>query len=83
MMLDIIMKIVIQDIGSKSELSTRKYKPMMVLDDEVEADWASFTFSSLLENVQRCGTLKKKTQVLNEVHFGLLISYLYKRRCQK
>lgn len=35
MMLDIILKIIIKDVNSKSELSTRKYKPMMVLNDGI------------------------------------------------
>lgn len=59
MMLDIVLKIIIQDVGSKSELSTRKYKPMMVLDDMVQANWTSFIFSSLLENVHRYHPVKK------------------------
>lgn len=37
-MLNIINKIIVQDIGAKSEMNTRKYKPMMALDDEVEAN---------------------------------------------
>lgn len=53
LMLDIINKIIVQDIGAKSELSTRKYKPMMALDDEVEPNWANYIFSRLLENVRR------------------------------
>lgn len=39
MMLDIVLKIIIQDVGSKAELSTRKYKPMMALEGMVEANW--------------------------------------------
>lgn len=51
LMLDITNKIIIQDIGVESELSTHKYKPMMVLDDEVDANWADYIFSRLLESV--------------------------------
>lgn len=50
-MLDIINKIVIQDDSSKSELSNRKYRPMMALDGEVEANWADYIFSRLLDSV--------------------------------
>lgn len=37
-MLYLINKIIVQNIGAKSELSTRIYKPMMAIDDEVEAN---------------------------------------------
>lgn len=36
-MFDIVNKIIIHDVGAKSELSTRKYKPMRALDDEVDS----------------------------------------------
>lgn len=43
-MLDLINKIFVQDISFTSELSTKKYKPMMVLDDEVEANLDDYTY---------------------------------------
>lgn len=65
-----MLKMIIQDIGSKSELSTRKYKPMIVLDDEESADWVNFIFSSLLDNVKRYHTMKKKSpEESNGVYF--------------
>lgn len=75
MKLDIVLKIITQDIGSKSSLSTRKYKLMMALNDEMEANWASFIFTSLLDSVRRCHTITK-IKYLNNVHYGLMISYL-------
>lgn len=38
LMLGIMLKMIIQEVGSKAELSTRKYKPMTVFDNEVPAD---------------------------------------------
>lgn len=78
MILDIVLKIIIQDINSKLKLSTRKYKPMMALDDGIVADWASYIFASLLDNVCRCRTLTK-TKQLAEVHYGLLINYILEK----
>lgn len=51
--LKITNKFIIHDIDAKSELSTCKYKQIMVLDDEVEAYWADYIFSRLLESVRR------------------------------
>lgn len=79
MMLNIVLKIIIQDVGSKSELSIRKYKSMMALDDEVEANWASFIFTSLLDNVRRCRTVTKSKH-LNDIHYGLMINYLLEQK---
>lgn len=79
-MLDIMLKLIIQDAGSKGELSTRKYKLMMVLEDEVSADWASFIFSCLLNNVKMCHAMKKKSpEEYNDVYFGLMISFLLEK----
>lgn len=52
---------------------------MMVLDDEIRADWASNIFSSLLENVNRCHTFRK-TQQMTDVYYVLLISFLLEKR---
>lgn len=57
--LDIVNEIIIQDVSSKSKLSTRKYKPMMALDDEVEAEWAVYIFTRLLESIPRFHAVKK------------------------
>lgn len=43
-MMDIINKIIVQDIDAQSELSTPKYKPMMALDDGIEANWVDYIF---------------------------------------
>lgn len=72
--LDIINKIIVQDISSKSKLSTRKYLIMMALDDEVEAIWADYIFSRLLESVHRNNNIKTSRTFENDVMFGLLIS---------
>lgn len=81
MMLDIVLKMVIQDVDSRSELSTRKYKPMMLPDDKVEVDWASFVFSSLLDNVRRAHS--RATKRTFKVHYGIMINYLLEQKnCQ-
>lgn len=52
---------------------------MMILDDEVPADWANFIFSSLLDNVKRYRTMKKKSlEELSDV--GLMISFLPEKK---
>lgn len=38
MILDIVLKIIIQDVGSRAKLSTWKYKPLMSLVDDMEVD---------------------------------------------
>lgn len=52
----------------------------MALDDEVEVDWASYIFASLLESVHRYRTVKKSKNFVNDVHFGLLVNYLLEQK---
>lgn len=78
-MLDIILKIVNQETRSRSQLSTRKFKLMMVLENQVEANWTELIFSCMLENVKRArGTTKM--QLANKVQYGLIISYILEHK---
>lgn len=68
MIMDIMARIVPQDDSSKVKLSVEIYKPMIALDDEVQANWASYVFSKLLENVHRAhlSTAKmKETHIMD------------------
>lgn len=75
-MMDIINRIIVQYIGSKLELSIRKYKPMMALDDEVEANLADYIFDRMWESVKRNNSIQTPHSFQNDVMFGLTISYL-------
>lgn len=75
-MMDIINKIVVQDIDAKFEPSTRKLKHMMALDDEVEANWAKYIFDRILESVKRNNTIQTSHTFQNDVMFRLTINYL-------
>lgn len=79
-MLDIINKIIIQDIRAKLELSTRKYKSIIALDDEVEDNWADYIFSRLLESMRRNHSVQTSHTFENDVMFRLLISYLLEHK---
>lgn len=50
-MIDLINKMVVCDIHNNAELSQRKYKLMMALDDAVEANWADYIFSHIMESM--------------------------------
>lgn len=47
----------------------------MALDDEIEANWSGYFFSSLLDSVHRAH-LSSPTKRVNEVHYRLMASYL-------
>lgn len=34
-------------------MSVAKYKPLMVIDDNVNADWASYIFDKMLESIKK------------------------------
>lgn len=79
-MLHIMLKMIIQEVGSKVELPTRKYKPMMMLDNKIPANWANYIYFCLLNNIKRCDATKRKTlEVNNDVYFRLLISFLLEK----
>lgn len=76
----IFIENLIQEVGSKFKLSTRKYKPIIALDDEAEVDWTSYIFTSLLESVHRYHIVRKSNNFCNEVHFSLLVNYLLEQK---
>lgn len=78
--MDIITKIIVQDIGAKSQLSTRKYNPMMAIDNEVEANWADYIVSRLLESLRRNHSVQTLHTFENDVMFRLFINYLIEVR---
>lgn len=78
MMLDIVLKMIIHNVGSKSELSTGCWRTKFKLT------WASYIFAHLLDNVKRNHTMKRKTpKEYNDVYFGLMISLLLQKKMPK
>lgn len=51
----------------------------MEVDDEVEANWADYIFSRLLESIRRNNMTKTSRTFENDVMFGLIISFLLEK----
>lgn len=73
-LLDISLKIILQDVGLRSKLSARKYKPLMAINDVIEADWATYIFEGMLESI------KKAQTIIGVPQYGILISYILEKK---